>query len=50
MNDLICRHEGHRLVRGDDPDDGVADLAAGMEGKPLFRRSIATWVGLIGRT
>ena len=30
---------GHRRasfeVRGDDPDDGVADFAAGPEGKPL---------------
>ena len=42
---------GHRCVifevRGDDPDDGVADFAAGLEGKPLRRGSILARVGLV---
>ena len=37
---------GHRRaifeVRGDDPDDGVADFAAGPEGKPLRPGSAAS--------
>ena len=43
---------GHRRaifeVRGDDPDDGVADFAAGPEGKPLRLGSILARVGLVG--
>ena len=42
---------GHRRVisevRGDDPDDGVADFAAGPEGKPLRPGSILARIGLV---
>ena len=42
---------GHRRVifevRGDDPDDGVADFAAGPEGKPLRLGSILARIGLV---
>ena len=43
---------GHRRaifeVRGDDPDDGVADFAAGPEGKPLRPGSLVARIGLVG--
>ena len=35
-------------VGGDDPDDGVAHLAAGAEGQPLRRRCPLARVGLVG--
>jgi len=35
-------------VIGDDPDDGVADFAVGLEGKTLLLRSIMARVRLIG--
>ena len=42
---------GHRRavfeVRGDDPDDGVADFAAGPEGKPLRPGSLVARIGLV---
>ena len=34
-------------VRGDDPDDGMADFAAGPEGKPLRPGSLIAWIWLI---
>ena len=42
---------GHRRaifeVRGDDPDDGVADFAAGPEGKPLRLGSLLARIRLV---
>ena len=35
---------------GDDPDDGMADLAAGLEGQPLLHRSIIAGHRFIGHT
>src|SRR5215472_2902134 len=34
-------------VRGDDPDDGVADFAVGLEGKPFWLGSILARIGLV---
>ena len=34
-------------MRGDDPDHGVADFAAGPEGKPLWLGSILARIGLV---
>ena len=34
-------------MRGDDPDDGVPDFAAGPEGKPLRAGSLLARIGLI---
>jgi len=43
---------GHRCaiseMRSDDPDDSVADLAAGLEGKPHRLRSLIARVSLVG--
>ena len=43
---------GHRSVfsevRGDDPDDSVADFAVGLEGKSLRLGSVLARIGLVG--
>jgi len=39
---------GSVQVGGDDPDDGVADVAAGLEGQPLLQRGILAGVWFVG--